>query len=139
MKALQRVLFASVLLIWIALLCTPAQAKDVCLKDNFNDFYVFSKAKLPKAGKTVPLSGMYIQSPHQGQPFAGSATRDKSGAAMRVGIFVQSMIVSNNITVEWTATPSTWAGAGVFDNTGDYNSDGAMVLTAVNCNTVVIP
>jgi hypothetical protein len=115
-------------------------ARDVCLTDNFGATYVLNKVPRLRPGGSIPLTGFLIfQS--EASPLEGSAFFNAAGTKARFGIFAHvlaSDTTANNFTAEWTGD-ATFAGTGVFDDTGSFLSGGNITLTVVNCSTVVVP
>jgi len=116
-----------------------AEAKDLCVADGYGATYIFKKAKsLKKPGGASPLHGFYIAS--GGTPayaVSGSAVVRGNGS-VHAAIFIHTMAQSNNFTAEWVSD-LTLAGSGSYDSTGDYNPNGPIVFTAVDCKTVIVP
>src|SRR6185503_8656034 len=109
-------------------------------RDQFASLYVFKRAVALKPRQAVPLVGLYILNGiFTPVPFSGGETLNAAGTTANFGIFVHSLVFgTNNITFEWTGDKKTFAGSGFYDNTGTYQSAGAITMTAVDCKTVTI-
>lgn len=125
----------------LALGSTDAVARDVCLKDQLDNLYIFKGVAPLRPGQVISLVGLYsflaIAAP---VPITGGATLNTAGTTANFGIFVHSLANSlNNFTAEWTGDKDTFAGSGAYDNGGTYQSSGALALTNVDCKTVTLP
>jgi hypothetical protein len=93
--------------------------------------------KTLRPGATVALTGYYTQS-GMPSPFDGAATMRADGSVM-AGVFVHALATgANNFTVEWTTDP-TLAGAAKYDADGDFQADGTLTLTTIDCASVPAP
>jgi len=114
-----------------------AIAADVCVADGAQQF-IFKKVKKLKAGAVVPLTGVHLNGALV-VPFSGSAVMKADGVTVQAGIFVHTGPAGTNFTMGWTTTTAL-AGFASYDNNGDYLTDsGPLVLTTVDCSTIVIP
>jgi len=117
-----------------------ANAADVCLSDGFGHKYVFKKVKaLKKPGAVSPLSGIFLPLTGGAFPVAGTALV-RADLSVVVGILVHgtSALLGNTFSADWSAD-TTLAGTGTYDGDGEYESDGAIVFTSLDCKTVTIP
>jgi hypothetical protein len=138
---------ASALLGAIALVsvATTAHAgRDVCLQSSFGETLVFRNVPALRPGRTVLLSGIYLNlvTAVISVPFDGSAMMSGDGKTVRVGIFVHEMGAPplHNFTFEWTAADATLAGSGYYDSNADYLADGPVsFFTLPSCQMINIP
>lgn len=126
----------------VAILAAPllANAKDLCIQDNFNSEYVFRKVKsLKKPGQTSPLTGIYLSSQGGAYAVAGTALV-RADLSIRVGIMIHatSAPTGNSFLADWSAD-QTLAGTGTYDSDGDFQDDGAITFTAIECSSLTIP
>lgn len=115
-----------------------AIAQDLCLQDSVGAFYVFTKFKSPKPGKTVALTGQHIVGAIQ-SPLSGSVTMNSAGTTVTAGIFIHGILTGNNVTANWTGDPGTLAGTGSVDFNGDYLPDIPLTFASVSCGSIVVP
>jgi hypothetical protein len=117
-----------------------ASAKDACVSDNFGHDYVFRKIKsLKKPGQVTPLSGLYLPTTGGAFPIAGTALV-RADLSVTVGILIHatSAPLGNTFTADWNGV-ATLAGTGTYDADGDYEPDGPITFTSVDCATLTIP
>lgn len=116
----------------ICLLGAPAAAKDVCIQ-HAGTKLVLSKAKLPKAGASVPLAGFFTGA--FTPPFVGSLTRLHNGSILAAGTYyLQGATCFERLYVD-----ETLAGSGVVECTNDLDDDIAITWARIDCATVVVP
>jgi hypothetical protein len=118
-----------------------AAAGNVCLADDSSGKYIFSKLKLPKKpGTATTLQGVRIQGGLGPFPFTGAATMT-TGGSLHVAIVVHPYAAfSNELAMGWIPTDSTLAGTAFYDSDADgYKDNGDLILTSVDCDTVVVP
>jgi hypothetical protein len=137
------------LLCAIALLCVASTAhagRDLCLQSTFGETLVFRNVPLLKPGRSVNLTGIYLNLVTRiiSVPFEGSAMMSGDGATVRVGIFVHEMGAPplHNFTFEWTAADTTLGGSGFYDSNADYLADGPVsfiALPSTTCRMIAIP
>jgi hypothetical protein len=137
-----RALLCAVALVGVA--TTAHAGRDICLESSFGETLVFRNVPALRPGRTVLLSGIYLNlvSAIISVPFDGSAMMSGDGKTVRVGIFVHEMGAPplHNFTFEWTAADATLAGSGYYDSNGDYLADGPVSFgTLPGCQTIGIP
>jgi hypothetical protein len=129
-------------MISLALATTDALARDVCLGDSFGNTYVFSKVKALKPGQAVPLAGLFVSvsDPTTAYPLTGVGLAAKTSPTARFGIFVHALgLTTNNFTIEWSGSPTTYAGSGFYDFDGEYAAEDSITFTSTDCGAVAIP
>jgi hypothetical protein len=137
------------LLCGIAVLCVASTAhagRDVCLQSSFGETLVFRNVPVLKPGRSVALTGIYLNlvTTIISVPFDGSAMMSGDGATVRIGIFVHEMGAPplHNFTFEWTAADTTFAGSGFYDSNADYLADGPVsffALPSTTCRMINVP
>lgn len=125
-----------------ALACTAvllsagtAQAKDLCVQDNFGDYWKFIGIKsVTQQGKATALTGIYSVGGFEA-PVSGTAFRTPTGVA--IGVFVHSMAPFSTLNFTVTmVTDTAFNGGGGYDNDGDYVQDSAINWTNVSCSSL---
>lgn len=122
---------------------TAHAGHDVCLQSSFGEQLVFRNVPPLRPGRTVSLTGIYLNLVSRiiSVPFEGTAMMSGDGTTVRIGIFVHEMGAPplHNFTFEWTAD-ATFAGSGYYDSNADYLADGPVSFTVYPfCKTVGIP
>jgi len=115
-----------------------AQAKQICIKDETDGYWIFPQVKKLKPGKAYALNGISLR--YQA-PVAGTAFMDFTGA-VRIGVLVHAMApfdaTGNNATVTILGD-ATLSGAGFYDSNGDFVADAPATWTAVDCSEALAP
>ena len=119
---------------------TQASAKDVCLKDQFNNSYVFRKVKTLRAGAAVPLTGFEVLLNLDVLPIEGTAMMRTDGTVI-AGMTVHGQLTAQGVDalVRWFASDATLAGSGDYDLSPLDGPEGGYTFTSVDCATVAIP
>lgn len=133
----RRIVIATVSVFLSCLLSGSVFAKEVCVKDNFGLFWRLNRGKaLDSPGKALPLAGIYdvggLNAPVSGSVIILSKT------VLRIGVFVhgaQAAQFSSNLTAT-VQGDQQFNASGVFDNNGDFFTDGVMTWTPVDCQTL---
>jgi hypothetical protein len=116
---------------------STASAKDICLSEANEAELVFSKVKALKPGGAVALTGTWIFNGNS-WPMSGSAIMRTNGAVL-IQVFVGTAGANDmGQRVQWVGD-SSFAGEADYDSDGDNTPDGALTLTALDCETVVFP
>jgi hypothetical protein len=140
MKFRRTTVLVSALLAGALLAPVAAQAKDVCLSDDFGGAYILRKVKaLKKPGQASPLTGLYLSPAGSAYPLAGTAIV-RNDLSLQVGLLVHatSAPAGNTFTADWNAD-ATFAGSGTYDGDGTYDAIGPIAFTVVDCGTLTIP
>jgi hypothetical protein len=133
------VLSTTVLL--VLFLAPAALAKNLCLTTPEGaSVFVFEGFKKPSAGKSVPLRGVYYDPVGFVAPFDGSAMMRPDKTTVVAGIAVHAMTISGNpnFTMEWVTTTALTGDAAI-DRNGDFQADGTLSLSVLDCKAVAIP
>jgi len=115
-----------------------ARAKQICIQDETDGYWIFPQVKKLKAGKVVALNGVSLR---YSAPVAGTASMDFTGA-VRIGVLVHAMApfdaTGNNASVTILGDAS-FAGTGFYDSNGDYVADAVATWTSVDCAEALNP
>jgi hypothetical protein len=121
-----------------------ALAKDICVQEfPFGLTYVFSKVKTLRPGRVVPLTGARVFAIGSNVvPVDGTAVMRADGT-VNIGVLVHNMSPSlsqptNSFLVSMEAD-GAFTGTGTIDGDGDFQADGPVTWTAVDCASITIP
>ncbi len=130
---MRRVFSLTSALVVCGLLASGAWAKDICVIDNWGDYYKFVGVKsLSQPGKISPLQGT-ADVGGANAPVSGTAVRTSSG--VHIGFFTHLMAPfssSGNFSAT-LVTDTNFTGTGYLDHTGDMDEDLVLNFTAVSC------
>jgi len=119
-------------------------AKDICVQEfPFGLTYLFSKVKTLRPGRVIPLTGTRIFAiGSNAVPVHGAALMRTDGT-VDVGVVVHNMSPSlsqptSNFLVSME-TDAAFTGTGTLDGDGDFQADGPVTWTSIDCSTIAIP
>lgn len=126
---------AIVALLTVAAPIGQAWARDICVQDNFGEYWRFRRVgSLSGTGKIVPLSGVKL---------IGTANAAVDGTAVKladgtvnIGLFVHSMTPPRSNFTVTLRSDMNFSGGGFFDSNGDYLSDGAISFSNADCSSI---
>lgn len=143
-KIARHLALATVCLLTSAFFSTAASAADLCFNDEYGEHFIFYKVPALVKGKAISLYGISWYSGNDIHSINGAAYLTADGTTIYtsghgIGWLNSSVSYTFSLTSSSGGLKKLNGGTGVYENSGDATTDGALTLTLVDCKTITRP